>query len=258
MDLIRPIRRLVGVPGELARLRDTIEDLRRELVDERQRHDQERYAARHDSLTGLPNRLCLTEQAGVLLATSRPAVALIDLNKFKPVNDELGHAVGDAVLVELAARLTRLDRRWLVARLGGDEFAAVREGPVDEFDLVAEATALVEIVAAPMRVGRYELRVGCSIGLVIAYQPAELSMLLRCADAALYRSKSLGGRPVLWHPRRDDAAVPRAVDRPAVRTRDLRRARFGGVSMLVAADIDGGVDPAVGQARPVVSLAGAA
>jgi predicted signal transduction protein with EAL and GGDEF domain len=173
------------------------------------------------------------------------------------VNDELGHAVGDAVLVGFATRVTaQLGRRWLVVRLGGDEFAALREGPVDEPALVAEATALAAAaVAAPMPVGRRWLELGCSIGLVVAYVPVSLSVLLARADAALYRSKAVAGGPVLWHPRQDDDAVPGAGDRPALRTRDLRRERFGGRSVLVA--LDAGRPPAsqvVGRARATAGV----
>ena len=235
-----------------------ISELHRELADERREREQAWYAARHDPLTGLPNRLYLTEEAGTLLATPQPAVAVMDLDRFKSINDTLGHSVGDAVLVGLAARfMAQLDSRWLMARLGGDEFAAVREGPVEEVELVTEATALVEMVAAPMRVGQFELRLGCSIGLVVASLPVELSALLWRADKALYRSKDLGGRPVLWRPRQDDGTVSMVGVRPVVRNRDLRRARFGGVSVLVAGDAEGGgADAAVGRVRPA-SLAAA-
>jgi diguanylate cyclase (GGDEF)-like protein len=251
------ISRIVSAPREVARLRVRVADLHRQLADERCEKERERHAARHDALTGLPNRLCLTEQAGAYLATPQPAVAMIDLDGFKPVNDAYGHDVGDGVLAEVATRLrARLCRRWLVARLAGDEFAAIREGPADERQLLAEARAAAEAVAAPMVVDRHRLRVTCSIGLVIAYAPADLPVLLRRADAALYRSKGLGGTPVLWHPRRDDDTADPAGVRPAVRTRDLRRARFGGMSVLVAADhaaaaAAGGA--AVGRARPVAA-----
>lgn len=259
MDLIRPIRRAVSVHREVARLRDVVAELHRELADERQHKERERYAARHDPLTGLPNRLLLTELAVALLASPRPALLLLDLDRFKPVNDVLGHGVGDSVLIGVAARLARFDRRWLAARLGGDEFAAIREGPVDEPDLVAEAAALAESVAAPMWVGSHEVRVGCSVGLAIAYTPVELSVLLRRADEALYRSKTLACGPVLWRRQWDDGTVPRVGERPAVRTRDLRRARFGRVSMLVAADAHGGdAGTVIGRAQPAASWAGAA
>jgi diguanylate cyclase (GGDEF)-like protein len=256
MDLIRPLRRIVSAPQEVARLRDRIADLDRELAAEREEKERERYAARHDVLTRLPNRLYLTEHASRFLATPQPAAAMMDLNGFKLVNDELGHAVGDAVLVEFAARVTaQLGRRWLVVRLGGDEFAALREGPIDEPALVAEATALASAVAAPMPVGRRWLELGCSVGLVVAYVPVSLSVLLARADAALYRSKAVGGRPVMWQPQQDGDAVPRADDRPALRTRDLRRERFGGRSVLVAFDADlPPTSPVVGRARATAGV----
>lgn len=258
MDLIRFVRHIINAPREVTRLRGTIAALNRELAEERRERSRERYDARHDPLTGLPNRRYLAERAGLFLGTPRPAVAMLDLNGFKSINDLLGHAAGDAVLVTVAERLRgQLGSRWLVARLSGDEFAAVREGPADEPAVVAEATALAQALAAPMRVDRYELRVSCSIGLVIATAAVELSQLLRRADAALYRSKALGGQPVMWQPRRDGDSGPGADARPVLRTRDLRRARFGGLSVLAAADHDnGGGQAAVGRAKPV-SMAGA-
>lgn len=248
MDLIR---RIVSGPREVARLLDENAKLRRQL-------EREHHAAYHDPLTGLPNRRNFYERAGALLVEAQPVVALmLDLDRFKPINDRIGHAAGDAVLVAVAGRLDRqLGDRWLVARLGGDEFAAVLTGTADEPALVAEAAALAELVAAPMWVDRYELRVGCSIGLAVAGGRIELPELLGRADAALATSKGLAGRPVVWHPRRDDDTARRTGVRPAVRTRDLRRARFGRVSVLVAADA-GGMAAAVGRARPA-SLAGAA
>jgi diguanylate cyclase (GGDEF)-like protein len=181
---------------------------------------------------------------------------MADLNWFKLVNDELGHTVGDAVLVEFAARVTaQLGRQWLVARLGGDELAALREGPVDEPALVAEATALAAAVEAPMPVGRRWLELGCSIGLVVTWVPVSLSVLLTRADAALYRSTAVGDRPVLWHPQQDGDAVPSAGDRPALRTRDLRRERFDGQSVLVAFDADlPPASPVVGRARATAGM----
>jgi diguanylate cyclase (GGDEF)-like protein len=250
MDLIR---RFNGRRHEAARLRRENEWLRRALA-------HERHAACHDPLTGLPNRRDFYRRAGALLATTWPAAALmLDLDRFKPINDEIGHAAGDGVLVVVAGRLAyQLGDRWLVARLGGDEFAAVRAGAVEEQALVVEASAVAAAIAEPMRVDRYRLEVGCSIGLAVAGGQVSLSELLGRADAALATSKSLGGQPMVWHPRRDDDTDRSGGVRPAVRTRDLRRARFGRVSVLVAADAGaGGADAVVGRARPSSSLAGA-
>jgi diguanylate cyclase (GGDEF)-like protein len=220
--------------AENARLRDQLEVARRRLA-------RERYKACHDVLTGLPNRRDLYERVQDLPAG--PLVAMmLDLDGFKPVNDDVGHEAGDKVLVAVARRLwSRLGDRWLVARLGGDEFTAVRPGPAREPVLLAEAVSLVAAVAAPVAVEDVVLTVGCSVGIAHSDAPVPLAVLLGRADAALARSKHTG-TPVVWHPRADDDRQPRTGARPPVRTRDLRRARFGSPPVPV----DTG--PAVGRA----------
>jgi diguanylate cyclase (GGDEF)-like protein len=209
---------------ELARLRAENARLRDQLAMERRRLARERYDACHDVLTGLPNRRDLYERVRDLPAG--PLVAMmLDLDGFKPVNDEIGHDAGDKVLVAIGRRLwSLLGERWLVARLGGDEFTAVRGGPVDGPAVLGEATDLANVVAEPVAVADQVLRVGCSVGVAVADPPVALAVLLGRADAALVRSKRTG-RPVLWHPQWDDDTGRRAGVRPVVRTRDLPRAR---------------------------------
>jgi diguanylate cyclase (GGDEF)-like protein len=215
--------------AENTRLRDQLEAARRRLA-------RERYAACHDILTGLPNRRDLYERFADL-PTGRGLVAMmLDLDGFKPVNDEVGHRAGDRVLVAVGRRLwSRFDRRWLLARLGGDEFTAVRAGPVDQPGLLAQANGLAQVVALPVPVEDHTVRVGCSIGIATSDCPISLSDLLGRADAALARSKTTG-HPVLWHPRRDDDRAPRHGVRPSLRTRDLPRARYGDPPLPVAID----------------------
>lgn len=257
MDLIR---RIVDRHREVAALRRENERLRWQLEAERVALARERHAACHDPLTGLSNRRDFYQRASALLAATRPVVALmLDLDKFKPINDEIGHAAGDAVLVAVAGRLAHeLRDRWLVARLGGDEFAAVRAGTAGEPVPLVEAATVAAAIAEPMGVDGHELAVGCSIGLAVGGGPITLPELLGRADAALATSKSLGGRPVLWHPRRDDDTGQRGGVRPVVRTRDLRRARVGGASVLVASgnETRSGY-PAAGRVRAVASVVGA-
>jgi diguanylate cyclase (GGDEF)-like protein len=223
--------------AENARLRDQLAMACRRLA-------RERYEACYDVLTGLPNRRDLYERVRDLPAG--PLVAMmLDLDGFKPVNDEVGHRAGDQVLVEIGRRLwSQLGDRWLVARLGGDEFTAVRAGPASEATLLAEAASVVMAVAAPVRVGDKVLVVGCSIGIAVADTSVTLSMLLGRADAALARSKG-SGRPVAWHPRLDDDTQRWTGVRPATRTRDLRRAQFEDMSLLVGVD----TGPVVGRAQ---------
>ena len=156
--------------------------------------------ARIDALTGLANRRHFEEHVGQALARSRRsgrggALLYLDVDRFKHINDTLGHAAGDAVLREFARRLGgRLRRTDLAARYAGDEFVVVLEGtaPVDHARTVAEA--IVESMKAPFRVAGTELMVTTSIGLAL-FDGSEASFdaVLARADRALYRAKA-GGR----------------------------------------------------------------
>jgi diguanylate cyclase (GGDEF)-like protein len=171
-------REVAVLRAENARLRDQLEVERRRLA-------RERYEACHDILTGLPNRRDLYERFTDL--PRGPMVAMMmDLDGFKPVNDEVGHRAGDQVLVEIGRRLwSQLGDRWLVARLGGDEFAAVRAGPVSTATLLTQAARVVAALAAPVDVEGETLNVGCSVGIATSDMPLSLSDLLWRADAAL-------------------------------------------------------------------------
>jgi diguanylate cyclase (GGDEF)-like protein len=212
--------------AEVVRLRHEAARLRAVVAALARRFAAEHHAANHDELTGLPNRRAFYAWAGDLLAEAgSAAVMLVDLDDFKQVNDTLGHAVGDEVLVTVGERLAALGRQgWLTARLGGDEFAALRTWPAGWAALEQQAAALAADLAAPMRLAGRTVQVGASIGAVAAALPAALAVLLSRADAALYRSKA-ARRPAVWDPARDDDTGYRARARPAVRTRDLRDVR---------------------------------
>jgi diguanylate cyclase (GGDEF)-like protein len=148
-------------------------------------------AARHDWLTGLPNRVLLHERVQELLgdATSqRFAVMLIDLDRFKDVNDGLGHAAGDAVLQTLAARIRDAVRACdVVARLGGDEFAVLITGdaPVEP-----AARRILAALAEPIEIAGIHVALGASIGIVCSPQDgATFDELLQRADIAMYEAK---------------------------------------------------------------------
>lgn len=156
------------------------------------------YLASHDSLTDLPNRtqfLAKLEAALSGVARGRSlAVHSIDLDRFKDVNDTLGHPVGDILLQEVAKRLqTEIREGDLVARLGGDEFAIIQmdlDRPEASSDL---AQRLIQCVAVPYLIDSHHIVVGASIGVTIA--PADgldVDQLLKNADMALYRAKSQG------------------------------------------------------------------
>ena len=186
----RQVRRARRAEAEVGRLRDELR--------------VEQHAAAHDPLTGLPNRRAFYRSAPALLADGRrrPLLAvLVDLNDFKRVNDTLGHAVGDQVLVTVARRFSELVCGGLVARLGGDEFVALLECPAaDSQELYEAGRMLTRALAAPVVLPGAGVSVTASVGLVSTDGPADLDELLDRADAAMYRAKSPRGAvaPADW------------------------------------------------------------
>ncbi len=154
-----------------------------------------RHVAEHDGLTTLLNRAAFLQALQAALAQPAPcAILYVDLDGFKPVNDQCGHAVGDQVLACVAARLAQVARGDdVVARLGGDEFALLQRGVYDPDSALGLAQRLVDAVAQPIEVEGYRLQIGASIG--IAMSPAhgdDAEELLRKADAAMYQAKAMG------------------------------------------------------------------
>ena len=159
--------------------------------------DRLRHDALHDNLTGLPNRVFFQQRLADLLARQRPsdpeiAVMLIDLDRFKEINDTLGHATGDLLLQEVATRLRRgVADRVTVARLGGDEFALLDPAQCGSDGAVALAKQLREELRQPFAYQDLELEVSATIGVAIAPgQGRDASTLLRRADVAMYAAKN--------------------------------------------------------------------
>jgi diguanylate cyclase (GGDEF)-like protein/PAS domain S-box-containing protein len=155
--------------------------------------------AHHDPLTGLPNRMLLhiILQRSIRQAArsgERLAVMFIDLDRFKHINDSLGHAAGDEVLRQAAARLRQnLRSSDSLARVGGDEFVAVLVGVSDAADLSALAAKLMSAVAQPYTLGREQARLSCSIGISLYPEDGEdTDELLNFADTAMYEAKEHG------------------------------------------------------------------
>lgn len=156
--------------------------------------------AHHDALTGLPNRSLLDQKLAAALQQAqaegqRLAVLYVDLDGFKQVNDSLGHAVGDLVLVEAAQRLRSAVRTSdTVARLGGDEFVLLLEKAGTEEDVVRVADKVVRLLGEPWVLnGSPWQGISASVGIAIYPQHgAESAVLLQCADAAMYKAKQAG------------------------------------------------------------------
>jgi diguanylate cyclase (GGDEF)-like protein len=156
-------------------------------------------AARLDPLTGVANRLLLREQLEEALlrqlgGAEDCALLLVDLDRFKLVNDTLGHSVGDQLLCEVARRLeTCGGTDGIVGRLGGDEFAIVWRGPGDEAALAALATKVIAELSRTITIGAADLHIGATIGISRAPRDGNREeTLMRCADLALYSGKEAG------------------------------------------------------------------
>lgn len=149
----------------------------------------------HDALTGLPNRHQLQSFLAHKLANAEPVALLsLDLDRFKPVNDTLGHAAGDRVLHDISLRLLECTREDdLVARLGGDEFIMVVGGTFSQASIERLCSRIIEQIKQPISYEGQELFVGTSIGIALSPEDArEAEELLRCADIALYQAKADG------------------------------------------------------------------
>jgi diguanylate cyclase (GGDEF)-like protein len=173
-----------------------------------ERKEAERELSRlalHDPLTGLPNRVLLTDRLTLALARGRreeSEVGLLfaDLDGFKEVNDRLGHESGDRLLSTVARRLAQAVRPGdTVGRLGGDEFVVLCEGLRGAEDALFVAERIVRAVEAPIRVAGTEVSVDVSVGIAVTGRGTVLpDALLRAADAAMYRAKRRGGAGIAF------------------------------------------------------------
>ena len=187
------------------------------------------YLATHDELTGLFNRSAMVEETERLVAAQgRFCLCMIDLDRFKVVNDSLGHRAGDMLLKEVAKRLQSYLASKQAFRLGGDEFALLMPLTPDQ-DPVPLVQPVVGIVSAPCVIEETSLANRCSIGVSVYPDDADsLKTLLRNADIAMYRAKRLGGNSVVCFSgeRRSDARSRLALEA------DLRTAAERGQLML--------------------------
>ena len=168
-----------------------------------QREARLRYQAQYDALTDLPNRSLFDDRLQVALAQAERrgeglALVFIDLDKFKPVNDTLGHAVGDALLRHVARRLKHALRSSdTVARVGGDEFVALLQPAASAAEVQAVAEKMCAALAQPFALDGQSVSISASIGVALyPHHGRDADALARSADAAMYRAKRAGSNQV--------------------------------------------------------------
>src|SRR5215212_1001503 len=182
---------------ELNRYVEKLENAGRELEESREHF---RHAAFHDALTGLPNRSLFSDHLRVALRRAHQndkylfAVLFLDLDRFKNINDSLGHPCGDELLILVARRLETCIRQTdMVARFGGDEFAILLDAIQDPSDAIRVAEKVQQTISAPFKLTNHEAITTASIGVVLSTSNyAEAEDIIRDADTAMYRAKDHG------------------------------------------------------------------
>lgn len=229
--------------GSFLYYQGTVED-----ISERKRYrEQLEFQANHDPLTRLPNRHLLSDRLSQAQAIagrehSQVAVAFVDLDNFKVINDSLGHAVGDRLLIEVARRLQRCLRSFdTVARYGGDEFVLILNQPGPPEMLARVLDRILNEVSAPLQIDGQDLAVTCSIGVSLMPEDGpDLETLLQNADVAMYSAKAAGRSAFAFYtPALNSAAVERLQTESALR-RALERGEIH-VHFQPKVDRDGGV-----------------
>lgn len=186
--------------------RDRIMVAALDITERKQAHERLQHLALHDALTNLPNRTLFRDRLRQALVQGQrqgSAVALlnVDLDDFKPVNDEHGHAIGDLVLQQVAQRLLDAVRASdTVARMGGDEFYVLLPGAADAADALRLAGKICATLAEPFDAEGKVLHIGASVGVALYRdQAGDDKTLMRQADAAMYRAKQAGGHRAWLH-----------------------------------------------------------
>ncbi len=175
----------------------------KDVTAQRRSADKINHMARFDTLTGLPNRLSVNEALGTAMAEAdrwrtKCAFMMIDLDRFKAVNDTLGHPVGDRLLTRVAERLRSIvTGKDTCGRLGGDEFGFVVADASDTNRLSRLARQIIDTLSQPYEIDQHTLYIGASVGTAVGPRDGRTAeMLIRSADLALYRSKDQGGGSV--------------------------------------------------------------
>ncbi|MES2636666.1 MAG: EAL domain-containing protein [Pseudomonadota bacterium] len=177
-----------------------------------------------DPLTKLPNRRAFQRELEVAVkrssrASSTIALAYIDLDHFKPINDNFGHHVGDAVLLSVAKRLNAAVRVCdSVARIGGDEFVALIEEIKSDEDIIPIVERIVQSIKEPFIVENHQIDISCSVGIAVYPRDGDIDKLMVCADAAMYKAKEDGKNQFRFF----DSEIESASDQMLEMQRDLR------------------------------------
>ena len=212
--------------------------LQEEINERRQAEARVHHMAYHDSLTGLPNRAMLSDRLDAAMrsvasgdeAHTGAGLALIflDLDRFKTINDSLGHLVGDQLLCEVARRLVRSVRPGdLVARLGGDEFVVLLPGVEEGAAAAAVGDAIIAALASPCAIEGRSLHISPSIGICLYPQDGgDVDTLMRHADAAMYQAKTAGRNNYQFFTERMNQAAARHFDLESSLRGALARGEF--------------------------------
>jgi diguanylate cyclase (GGDEF)-like protein len=178
----------------------------RYAIERKRAEERLTFLAQYDQLTGLVNRTLFRDRLVQAMARSKRlqqplGLMLLDLDRFKAVNDTMGHAVGDQLLEAVAGRLQECVREVdTVARMGGDEFTIIVEGLSCEQDIVVVARRITTSLATPFSLHEHLASIGVSIGITIyPTDDHEVDDLLKHADAAMYRAKQQGGNSFQFH-----------------------------------------------------------
>ena len=211
------LREVVESHDEIGELSQAFNTMLSHIHDRDMRLNQLAY---RDNVTGLTNRHYFKERAEEAVAKamrsgSHCGLMFIDLDRFKAVNDTLGHEVGDELLQVVAQRLSSLLRKSdVVCRIGGDEFAVILEDVKEYSDMTTIAEKMVRALAQAVPLRGHDVFIGASIGISVFPDHANsMSELLRCADVAMYQAKSQGrGQCCIYKPEMDNVTPP---DKPA-------------------------------------------
>ena len=198
-SVLANIRAVRDSAGKISLLEGTVED----VTGRKQAEEKIQFLAYYDALTGLPNRTLLQDRLGKALASARRrlekvALLFLDLDRFKIINDSLGHSFGDLLLQEVAERLKRCARdQDTVARIGGDEFVILMTGVRDVPDIAVAAERIMDAICSEFVIQERTFNISCSVGIsIFPEHGADSETLIKNADTAMYCAKESGRNSV--------------------------------------------------------------